>query len=317
MHGTIQDKGRAYCLYPIFALQWKYHQKEAFHYFNISLEYTMSAGDRIYNAFSSVWLSLSKFFTGHNLNDTIRISEQGFEEIHSWSSTLDHNSLIMCVIRACKALQGKTYVDTPQVFDGDDGFNDEHFLEESCRHVANPEILLNWYESFKIVPLVLYGHLDEAIEIGYRCFATIEGHPCHRHTRLMAMYFSLVLIEKARRDLKNRKIYIDQVQKNQGLIYEWMVQTPINYGMSWTLVEAELSSVETPLDVVKTGQLYEEAINLAREGSWYLELCIIHEYAGAFYNSIGFQNVSYGLIKKVCNTPTYIHKTVVLSIFFQ
>ncbi|KAI7858865.1 hypothetical protein BDC45DRAFT_497792 [Circinella umbellata] len=304
MHGTIQDKGRAYCLYPVFGLQWKYHQREAFRYFNISLEYAMSAGDRIYGAFSLVWIPILKFFTGHSLNDTVRVGEEGFEEIHSWSPALDHNSLVMCVIRTCKALQGKTYIDTPQVFDGDDGFNDEHFLEESCRQTANVDVLLNWYESFKIIPLVLYGHLDAAIEIGNRCFGTIEGHPCHRHTRMMAMYFSLALIEKARRDSKNRQVYIDQVQKNQELIYGWMLQTPINYGMWWTLIEAELSSIETPLDVVKTGRLYEDAINLAREGSWYLELCVIHEYAGSFYNSIGFQNVSYGLIKKAINLYT-------------
>ncbi|KAI9251841.1 hypothetical protein BDA99DRAFT_521318 [Phascolomyces articulosus] len=303
-HGTTLDKGRAYCLYPVFGLQWKYHIKEAFHYFKESMQYTLSSGDRIYNAFSLVWIPLLKFYTGENINDTVRAAEQGFEEIHSWSPTLDHNSLVMCVIRICKALQGKTYVDTPHVFDGDDGFSDAHFLEESCRHTGNPEILLNWYESYKIIALVLYGHLDSAIETGYRCFATIDGHPCHRHTRVMSSYFSLALIEKARLDPTNQKKYMDQVQKNQALLYGWTIQTPINYAMYWTLVEAELRSMEKPLDVVKVGELYENAINQAREGSWYLELCVIHEYAGSFYDRIGFKNVAYGLIKKAVDLYT-------------
>ena len=86
----------------------------------------------------------------------------------------------MCVIRTAKALQGQTYIDTPYVFDGDDGFSDTHFLTESCKHSSNPALLLNWYESFKLIPLVLYGHLDTAIEVGYRCFSTFHGHPCHR-----------------------------------------------------------------------------------------------------------------------------------------
>ncbi|KAI9489180.1 hypothetical protein BDB00DRAFT_876728 [Zychaea mexicana] len=304
IHGTTQDKGRSYCLYPAFALQWKYHQKEAYRYLRSAIDYSQSCGDRIYGAFALVWVAKIRFFTGENLAITIREAEQSFEEIHSWSPTIDHNSLIMCVIRLCKALQGQTFIDTPDVFDGDDGFSDSHFLVESCKHSSDPGLLSNWYESFKMVALVLYGHLDAAIETGYRCLETLEGHPCHKHTRMMCHYMSLALIEKCRQDPARRQEYLDRVHANQTLLQEWVVQAPINFAMYRTLIEAELASIEEPLDVVKIGRLYEEALDHAREGSWYLDLCVIHEYAGAFYDRIGFRNVAYGLIKKAIELYT-------------
>ena len=240
------------------------------------------------------------FFTGYNLNETLRKAEASFEEIHSWSPTVDHNCLIMCIIRAIKALQGHTYVYTPNVFDGDDGFSDEHFLTESCKYTPNPELPLNWYESFKMIPLTLYGHIDTAIETGYRCFETIDGHPCHRHGRMMLFYFSLALIEKIRTGGKKKYVkYLDQVKKNQELTREWANHIPINYMMYWTLIEAELASLDMSTDVSKICNLYDAAMNQAREGSWYLELCIIHEYAGSFYQRIGLDNFAYGFIKKV------------------
>ncbi|KAI8140084.1 hypothetical protein BJV82DRAFT_715928 [Fennellomyces sp. T-0311] len=293
------DKGRAYCLYPAFALHWKYHQKESFYYINTAMDLSTSAGDRIYGAFCLVWTPLAMFFTGYNLNDTLREAEASFEDIHSWSPTVDHNSLIMCIIRSIKALQGQTYIDTPNVFDGDDGFNDTHFLSESCKHTPNPELPLNWYESFKMIPLTLYGHVDTAIQTGYRCFETIDGHPCHRHGRMMLFYFSLALVEKIRHgDKENCQKYLNQVKINQKLIYEWAVHTPINYLMYWTLVEAELVGLEKPFDISTVSRLYDNAIDQARAGSWYLELCVIHEYAGAFYERVGLRNFAYGFIKK-------------------
>ncbi|KAI8138424.1 hypothetical protein BJV82DRAFT_631487 [Fennellomyces sp. T-0311] len=297
-HGSSQEKGRAYSLYPAFLILWKHHHRESFQYFRTGMEFSLSAGDRIYVAFHQVHISTLMFYNGYNLHDTLQDAEASFADIHAWSTSIDMNSFAMCIIRAAKALQGHTYIDTPNVFDGDDGFNDAHFLEESCKQSSNPELVLNWYESFKIVPLTLYGHVDSAIEVGYRCFKTIDGHPCHRHTRMMLNYFSLSLIEKCRQDPLLKDKLMEQVRMNQELVHEWAVHSSINYAMYWTLIEAELAAFGDTPDILRAGRLYEQAIKQAREGSWYLELCVIHEYAGAFYERVGFFNIAYGFIKK-------------------
>ncbi|KAI9245245.1 hypothetical protein BDA99DRAFT_448024 [Phascolomyces articulosus] len=298
-YGTPQEKGLAYNLYPKFLVSWKYHYREASHYFQAGYRFAISAGDRIFAAFTLVNISQLMFLCGQHVAEILRDTEQWYEEIHSWAPFIDQNSFAICIIRACKALQGQTYIDTPDVFDGDDGFNDAHFLAESCKHSSNPALLLNWYETFKLIPLVLYEHLDAALEVGYRCYSTFKGHPCHRHTRTMLFYFSMALIEKCRQDYPRKDEYIAQVRKNQEYIHEYAVNSPINYAMYSTLIEAELTGFNgSPSDILQASRLYEDAMNQAREGDWCLELCVIHEYTGAFYHRNGYHNIAYCFIKK-------------------
>ena len=183
------------------------------------MDYSLAAGDRIYVAFHQIHICNLMFYSGYNVADTLRDAERSFEDIHSWSSSIDMNSFAMCVIRACKALQGQTYIDTPYVFDGDDGFSDAHFLEESCKQSTSPALLLNWYESFKMVPLVLYDHVDTAIETGYRCYSTIDGHPCHRFVFNFLKIILGTILRKSFRFLHVVLIYL----KWQAYSYDVMV----------------------------------------------------------------------------------------------
>ncbi|KAI7876513.1 hypothetical protein K492DRAFT_210311 [Lichtheimia hyalospora FSU 10163] len=298
-HGTPYEKGRGFMMYAVFNIRWRYHHREALKYFDAGIDIAYSAGDRIFMAFNQVHRLVILFGLNRNLADTLHEAESNYEDIHGWSASIDSNMFAMCIIRLCLALQGRTFIDTPEVFDGEDGFNDEHFLKESCKHSSNPELLVNWYEAFKIIPQTLYGHLDAAIEIGFRGAAEVDGHPCHRHTRILLHYFSLALTMKLRQDDLDpvtRNKYLEQIKVNQDKVYEWAEHSRINYMMYWTLIEAELASMES--DIVRACRLYEEAIDQAREGGWHLAVCIAHECAGMFYQKIGLRNVAYNLIKK-------------------
>ncbi|KAI8138810.1 hypothetical protein BJV82DRAFT_522892 [Fennellomyces sp. T-0311] len=303
-HGNNQGKGRAYCMYPCFLFQWAHHHQESMAYIRKGMQYALAAGDRIYTSFYLIQISVIYFTGGHHVSGTIREAAAAYEEIHSWAPTMDPNSMVMCILRAAKALHGQTYYNTTDVFDGDDGFNDAHFTEEFSKYSSNPEMLLGWYEFYKLVPLTLYGHLDAAIQVGNRCIKTIDGHPLMRSTRMMLFYFSLALMDKAREDPTTQEKYLDQVRKNHAIVHEWAMNNRTNFIVYWTLIEAELATFGENPDFMKAGRLYEEAIDEAREYGWYLELCVIHEYAGAFYQRIGFKNVAYGFISKAANLYT-------------
>ncbi|KAI8148771.1 hypothetical protein BJV82DRAFT_647609 [Fennellomyces sp. T-0311] len=295
-----QDKGRTYSLYPVFVRQWNHHYADGatLDYFKTGLQYSLAAGDRLFTAFSLMHISIVKFVYGYHTTDSLQQSLSAYEDIHSWSPTIDHNTFLMCMIRSTKAFRGETYYNTPYVFDGDDGFNDEHYLSECAKYSSNFEIVLNWYESFKIIPLTLYGHLDTAIEVGYRCVKTLYHHPLQRFTRVMLYYFSLALLEKARHDPDVRESCLRQVKENQEMLYEWAINSRINYMMFWTLIEAELVEFSNSPDILKACRLYDDSINLAREGSWYFDLSVMHEYTGAFYLRVGLKNNAYGYIAK-------------------
>lgn len=302
-YGGNNEKGRAGFLYGNFLLMWKHHYREVVPLFRSTLRLSLSAGDRIYASFSHLHIATSLYYLGDNLANTLVEAETCYDDIHAWSSSVDSNILIMAVIRTIKALQGHTYNTSPfEIFDGDDGFNDIHFISESCKQSSNLNVPLNWYDSFRLVPLVLYGHYEHAIAVGYMCIRGIHNHPCHRHTRMMLTYHSLAIIEKIRcedLDEEERDVYMKRVVANQVRMEEWVKYSKVNFSMWYTLIEAEISSLSN--DIAKTIQLYEKAIDQCREGDWYIDLCVCHEYAGGYYARVGLKNAAYGLLKKAQN----------------
>ncbi|KAI9319865.1 hypothetical protein BX666DRAFT_2110489 [Dichotomocladium elegans] len=296
--------GRTYFLYGLFLLPWKRaHQRESMRWFQTAMPISTAAGDRIFGSFSQLHIAASMLTLGHNLNDVARQAESVFQDTKTWTLSSNAASLSQCLIRTVKSLQGLTYTDTPEVFDGDDGFCDQTFVSQHCHlGTSNPEVPLSWYESYKIMPLVLYGHWDEAIRVGYRCLASLGSHPCHKHVAMMLFYFSLALVEKLRSAAgirgEEQTAYLDQLEANQEFLHEWAIHSPINYLMYWTMVEAERATLETPLDIGKVGHLYEKSIDQAREGAWVIEMCVMHEFTGAFYDRCGMHNVAHGFIKK-------------------
>ncbi|KAI9352389.1 hypothetical protein BD770DRAFT_445542 [Pilaira anomala] len=301
--GGYNEKGRAGFLYANFLHVWKHHYKDSLPLYRSTLRYSLSAGDRIYASFAHLHIATSLYYMGENLADTLVEAESCYDDIHAWSSSVDSNILIMAVIRTIKALQGHTFnTSSFEIFDGDDGFNDVHFISESCKQSSNLDVPLNWYDSFRLVPLVLYGHYEHAIAVGYMCIRGIHNHPGHRHTRMMLTYHSLAIIEKLRCEQLTEEeieIYMERVNANQAQLEEWVAHSQVNFNMWYTLVEAEKSSLTN--DMGKTVQLYEKAIDQCREGGWFLDLCVCHEYAGGFYARSGLKNAAYGLIKKAMN----------------
>lgn len=298
--GSNTEKGHCQFVYATFLLMWKHHFKETIGWYRSSRRLSLSSGDRIYASLSFIYIANSTFFCSSTLTDTLIEAEACYDETYNWSPSSNSNILIMGIIRTCKALQGQTYYNNPEeIFDGDDGFNDKHFVSESCKQSPSMNVTLNFYDSYRMLPLVLYGHYEYAISMGYHCIRNMHYHPSHRHTRLVCMLQSLAIIEKLRSEKLDEKalnFYKENIETNQAYIYTWVENSRINYITWYTLVEAERTSLTS--DIAKTCRLYEDAINYAREGDWYLDLCICHEYAGAFYDRVGMKNVAYGLIKK-------------------
>lgn len=289
-------------MYSMFCCQWNHHNRESVQWYSTGASLSHCAGDRIFAQYHQVMLAVTMLHCGYDLADVLRQAEDTYHDIHAWSSKMINMMKIIAIVRVVKALQGRTYVDTPNVFDGDDGFNDAHFVQETCRQHAHADVALNWYESYKLLALVLYGYTDKAIQVGHFCYNTIHHNPCVKSTRESLFYYSLALIEKIRQgvSLDKREEYLAQIKVNQEILHEWVVHSRINYVMYWTLIQAELASLDGgPTSVVEAIRLYEEAMNQAREGGWYFILSVVHEYAGAFYSRVGMHNLAYGLTKKV------------------
>ncbi|KAI9275768.1 hypothetical protein BDA99DRAFT_496416 [Phascolomyces articulosus] len=299
--GTNYVRGRAYFQYAVLVLRWRHHFQDALEYFEAGASLSLSAGDRIYTTFNRAYRLLILFGVSGDITNVLHEAEIAYEDIYTWSASDECNMLIMSIIRACKALQGHTYIFTPNVFDGDDGFNDTHFVKESHHEASNADLALGWYATFKLIAQVLYGHTDAAIETGFSVLDAICQHVCQRSSRLMLYYFSLALVEKLRHihlDPQMRMKYIQQLQYNQDILLEWSTHGSINSSMFNSLIQAEMITLSESPDILQACHLYEDAINQARDGGWFIHMCVAQEYALAYYLQIGMNNVAYGCFRK-------------------
>lgn len=320
-YGESYQKARTYLLYGVFVNHFNSHIREATPLLYAGTQYASSAGDRDFEFYGQLNRGTNLFAVGYHLSDVLPVAEDCAHQTIKWSETTDRNVMAMAAVRIVKSLQGRTYWEDGKVFDGDDGFNDEHFITESCKKIGSAsDIPLNWYQSHKIVAMTLYEHYEQAIELGNFVYSTLAQVPGMRHSLVALFYYSIALIARARDNNETLDDCIKQVSINQNILYELMKHCRVNYSLYWTLVQAELASLEEHHGVMKAISLYEEAINQAREGSWYLELCITHELAGAFYYRQGIHNVAYNLIKKVNNVfiTTYkMTKWICYFVIFQ
>ncbi|RUS18131.1 hypothetical protein BC937DRAFT_89117, partial [Endogone sp. FLAS-F59071] len=303
-YGRQYDRGRGRFLYTCFLAQWKHHIRETIPMYKQIYTLSLSAGDRIYASFARLHFVISMFHSGEHLSQVLEEAQSCFNEVHSWSSSADTNILIVSLIRTVLALQGNTYLTEQGIFD-DETFCDADFVLENSNASTNPTVPMNWYLSYKMLPLVLYGYNNAAIDLGMECLSTIHCHPLH--TRMMLYLYSLAMIAVIRDgDISDdiRQQYLDQIHENQQLIYEWVLHSGNNMKMWYTLVEAELASLSS--DVRKTDSLYEEAINQARTGRWQLEMGIILEHAGEYYLRSDLRNIAMSLLSRSVSAYTEV-----------
>ncbi|KAG2223963.1 hypothetical protein INT45_013420, partial [Circinella minor] len=294
-------RGRVYFQYAVLVLRWRHHLRDTLEYFEAGANLSLSAGDRIYTTFHRAYRLLVLFGLSENISDVLYEAENAYEDINTWASSGESHLLIMSIIRGSKALQGRTYIDTPRIFDGDDGFNDAHFVKESWRETSNVNLALGWYCTLKLITQVLYEHYDAAIETGYSILDTICHHDCQHYSRLMFCYFSLALVAKLRNndlDSNLRMKYLDQLQQNQNLLLKFTAYSRINNTTFSSLIEAEMVTLDESIDLLKACQLYENAISQARTGGWFFHLCVAQECTAAFYLRAGMEHVAYGCIRK-------------------
>ncbi|AFM28125.1 hybrid sensor histidine kinase/response regulator [Desulfomonile tiedjei] len=84
-------------------------------------------------------------------------------------------------------------------------------------------------------------------------------------------------------DKTKQKIHLWRVHLNQRKLRKWAKHAPMNFLHKYILVKAELLRIKGKYELA--GELYEQAITLARENAYQNEEALANELAGKFYLS--------------------------------
>lgn len=135
-----------------------------------------------------------------------------------------------------RALQGKTFTDSPDYITSDDEHDEQRYVVNILNRGATSHSL-NTYYSMILVPLFLYGHNEKAVEIGTKMTETLHGMWSLRSATMTYFYLSLAMLtvslENPNRPLDEDTM--EQVKKFKAEIDFKRQACDPNYG-TWSLI---------------------------------------------------------------------------------
>ncbi|KAI1781077.1 putative histidine kinase HHK1p [Hypoxylon cercidicola] len=238
------SSARGYMIYATFVSHIQIPISVAVNQSELSVEHASAAGDRISLILSAGLSAQMKFFASENVVYLESICQYCCEEIPGWHQDTRGGTFLVAVRQICRALQGKT--DTTKA----DGV-----MSDSQHNTGSYKIWLNIqtrdggravlvYETMEIIALYLYGHYEQACEMGRRCLDKLDLIWSARNTRAVMMFYGLALAGLVQRKLTDPRTATadfqnevqDTIIKLEGLnkkIKDWSVVSDANY-LAWS-----------------------------------------------------------------------------------
>lgn len=251
-----------------------------------SLEHGASAGDRVTAILGFGLAAMMRFFASEAYPDLESFCQYSCEEIPNWHQDPQGGTLLIAVRQVSKALQGKTTITTAAEIMNDEQHVSSTYKEWLKASTINGDRSLLLYETVELVPLFLYGHYDEVIEISKRCMERKALILSARNTRLVMLLYGLALAGKELRHQEDPRVnsasdegvtqeearvteIVSQIQQLSKSIQDWSKVSEINYFAWYTLLDAQVADLQK--DTGSALRLYEQALDHASEHDFYFE----------------------------------------------
>ncbi|KAK0626045.1 hypothetical protein B0T14DRAFT_492443 [Immersiella caudata] len=243
-------------------------------------DYAVAAGDRISAILSNGLSAQLKFFASENCSDLEAFCQYCCEEVPNWHLDTRGGTLLITVRQVCRALQGKTRASNPLEVMSDEQHDAVTYKNWLKAHTNNNGRSVLIYECMEIVPLFLYGHYQEALNIGKTCFENSSLLWSARLTRLTMLFYGLALAGVVLRQQQDPrppgegfKSQVEDTVRRIGelnkKIKDWQVVNNVNY-LSWSkLLDAQISEILG--DHGTAIRQYEEALDHASEHNFTFE----------------------------------------------
>jgi hypothetical protein len=271
-HGSSMEKCRAQVLFCALVSGYdSVHIRANIPRLEQAYKYGNSAGDRVYICFANITTMSTRLFVCDHLSELVPVAEEYASDIRMMVPGADTIILAMSVLNCIRAIGGYTQSNSRSTVFDTENFKESEYLNEIYSTSKNLPLVLNMYNSYKLVALFCLGYVDEAAELGFSVYETRGKHPNHRHVRYALFFHSLAMIACIRNNSVTGDMcskFVAQVALNQAYIRKWLSPSAVNVSTWLALVDAELSSLQNGPDSFK---LYDVAVKLAVNNDWLME----------------------------------------------
>ena len=278
-----------------------------------AIDSTLATGDKLSFLIAVGGLAISKLYIGNDMTELESFCTYAPEDFGDWSSDIRGGLIIICVRQVARSLQGKTKTDSPRTLMSDEDHDSEQYIQSICSRVSNFQRPRDIYYSLKMIPLYLFGHYDEAVELGNQLLLTIDDLWSVRNVPLILFYLSLSIVAKHRDNLANadspqiRQETLGKIMDFREKIEHWQAECNVNYFMWLLLIEAE--SCEMMGDYQAAIQAYEGAVDHAHAHGFALEEALALELQGAFFIRRGASRAARAILEDSISVYSRIRAT--------
>lgn len=221
------------------------------------LETSLTQGDRPAVIVTFGMVGFLKFFAGHEISEIEAFCAYGCQEVDNWQLDTQGAPLTMAVRQMCRSLMGKTSTNPAHIL-SDDSHDSPAFKQSLSRINLDGDRPLFYYECCEIVPLFLYGHFKQAIEIGTVGLQRADAAWSSRQSRFIMFIHALSMVGLFWKDSQDaaraqsplfdhavqRQRTIDGLKHFQSKIEDWQVVSDVNYLMWSKLLSSQVAELE-------------------------------------------------------------------------
>ncbi|KAI5306363.1 hypothetical protein KEM56_001227 [Ascosphaera pollenicola] len=241
-----------------------------------SLEAAYLTSDHIAIMYNTLSMAHARLCLGHDMAelDAMMTLIPGRSDRHS---NHRRNMVYILTLRQfARSMQGKTFTDFPEHIFSDHDHDSVVYYQDLQSDGAFTQAL-GIYRSTQIVPLFLYGYLEEAMKVGYEMIEHIPFAFTIRINVTTHFYFAMTLLvyHLENPDLPTFNEHMQQVRQSKAVVDWFRAACDTNYGM-WSMILDGLLH-EAAGDIAIAMRYLESALDHVQSNGFALEEALILE----------------------------------------
>ncbi|MCL1467533.1 trifunctional serine/threonine-protein kinase/ATP-binding protein/sensor histidine kinase [Argonema galeatum] len=288
---ALAQKCIASCDFANLILPWVKHIKHAHPINNDGYLAGLKAGEMHFAGYTLFQQVFNLFYQGKNLEDILAEISTALHFCIKTQNKMSTDSILALQITVIN-LMGMTSDKT--IFKLKEMSEAQYF--ENCYYHQNLYSLVLYY-ILKCQVLYLYGHYAQALLCVLEAEKLLLSIINTFAVAELNFYYSLILLALYPTvSEKLQEKYLHQLKTNQNQMKIWADNCPENFLHKYLLVEAELSAIAGKyLEVI---DLYDRAIQLARENEFFQNQALANERAANFWLSKGKEKIAKSYMKE-------------------
>ncbi len=246
----------------------------------------INTGNNEFASYASISYCLIIFFKGNTLED-VQVAYTKYEKLIQ----IIKQTYSIFYIQICKSI-------TTNLLERND---ERHFLIVGKSKIEEDEYLKIWeqinnewllfiFHLAKTISYYLFKNSEKALYHSIKAEKYVKSCPGYLPEPQHNFYYSLALLAcYANRDVRQQKQLLKQIEINQKNMKIWAKHCSENFQNKYDLIEAEKARVLG--QTWQTEELYEKAIQGAKQSEFIHEEALAYEHAAEFYLSIDREEI--------------------------